>query len=1397
MEEPSSSLVIDMLAHSPWPMFRRNVTHTGVSPYDTSANPGNEKWNFTTPTGGGIYSSPAIDYDGTIYIGCNDNRLYALTPYGTEKWYYTTGGVVQSSPAIGSDGMIFFGSADYKFYALTPNGTKLWDFTTGYKVMSSPAIHTDGTIYFTSMDKKLYALDYDGSLKWSYSTKSYSKSSPAIGPDGTIYFGSDDHNIYAIYRNGTLKWSFTTGDIVESSPTIGPDGTIYIGCDDYRVYAINPDGTIKWSFSTTADVNSSPAIGSDGTIYIGSDDHKLYAINPNGTKKWSFSTGNRIYSSSPSIGTDGTIYFGSTDNKVYALKPDGSKKWSFSTRGSVYSSPAINNDGTIYIGSQDSHLYAIGIPGQNQPPVANADPDKTVFEGDIVYFDSSGSYDPDGTIVNYDWNFGDGSPHSNMENPRHIFNYAGNYTVTLTVTDDEGARGSDTCTINVLIVIKPPVADAGLDQTVYENDVVYFDGSGSYATVGAIKSLKWDFNSNVDSDGDGNTTNDVDATGATPTHIYYNEGVYNVTLRVTAKVETHETLKVNQDVVFVMDSSGSMNWNDPDDLRIQAAKNYVDKLNPDDRAAVVDFDTEAWLIPDGWPIGDHLSTNYFKIKNNLDMVDSEGGTFISMGLNLSNEELRIYGDSDNVPIIILLTDAQNTNPDDDEICINESKIAQDRGIKIFTIGLSMVPNSTGEQLLITLANITGGKYFPAPNASYLEVIYEEISELVENVTVQEMSDYDNCEVTVLSAVQPPVANAGEGQTVDEGDTVLIDSSTSYSPTGLIDRYEWDFESDGTYDYQETPGNAPDGAFDGKTTHVYGDNGDYIVTLRVTDDKNTSDTDTCAITVNNVNPIILPFVDPTVDEGSPINITAEAWDPGSEDLTFTWEFDFGLMIINRYKNYELLPDPYPSPWGIFPFSAMDSVEHTYGDDGVYSIILTVKDDDGGSCVYPIDITVNNVAPSIIFSGPFTVDEAEPFDISAMATDSGSDDLTFTWAFQLGPTITNIFYNDGLAPDTYPSPNGTFPFLKSDIVGHTYGDNGVYTITLIVEDDDGGTNAITINFTVNNVVPTIQPFGPITVDEYSSFDMTAISSDLGSDDLIFTWEFELGPTITKTFYNDGAGPDPTLSPWGAYPFSSSNLVGHTYGDNGVYTVTLTVQDDDGGSTVYTTNVTVGNVAPTVEIIEAYMYADISLRVAGEKWHSVDMYLYEEGSEIWKAKVTRIPGDPDEQKATIANVKVDMTKSYTAIVDYLPNDPRVNGNVWGGNPVWIELTFQNGSMFRLHHTFNVRQSYWDSDHWNHIDPWEVDLNAELIGCPFEVKYHVTDPGSDDEILTFSYGTQTKNVTCLNDPPNPDPFPSPEINPVNFTVVTTLVYEGTGTIILFVEDDDGGTASAAFDLL
>jgi outer membrane protein assembly factor BamB len=271
-----SAGVVPPQAPDVWPMFGHDPQHTHLSPF-VGAQTANVEWKYTI--GEPVWSSPAIDADGTLYVGSEDGKLYAINPNGTFKWSCQTGTYVSDSPAIGSDGTVYVGSYDNKLYAINPNGTFKWSFTTGGVVWSSPAIGTDGTVYVGSSDKKLYAIHPDGSLKWSYTTGDRVTSSPAIDVDGTVYVGSCDFKLYAFDPGGSLKWAYATGN-GNQSPAIGDDGTVYVGSGDHKLYAINKNGTFKWSFTTGKGSVRSPAIGADGKVYVGSTDGNLYAFGP-------------------------------------------------------------------------------------------------------------------------------------------------------------------------------------------------------------------------------------------------------------------------------------------------------------------------------------------------------------------------------------------------------------------------------------------------------------------------------------------------------------------------------------------------------------------------------------------------------------------------------------------------------------------------------------------------------------------------------------------------------------------------------------------------------------------------------------------------------------------------------------------------------------------------------------------------------------------------------------------------------------------------------------------------------------------------------------------------------------------------------------------------------------
>lgn len=83
----------------------------------------------------------------------------------------------------------------------------------------------------------------------------------------------------------------------------------------------------------------------------------------------------------------------------------------------------------------------------NRLPIAEAGPNKTAIVGQIVEFDGSGSYDPDGDTLRYNWNFGDGKT-ATGKIVNHIYQQANIYSVTLTV-DDGKVTQSDSLTITV------------------------------------------------------------------------------------------------------------------------------------------------------------------------------------------------------------------------------------------------------------------------------------------------------------------------------------------------------------------------------------------------------------------------------------------------------------------------------------------------------------------------------------------------------------------------------------------------------------------------------------------------------------------------------------------------------------------------------------------------------------------------------------------------------------------------------------------------------------------------------------------------------------------------------------------------------------------------------------
>ncbi|MFP3853498.1 MAG: PKD domain-containing protein [Anaerolineales bacterium] len=752
---------------------------------------------------------------------------------------------------------------------------------------------------------------------------------------------------------------------------------------------------------------------------------------------------------------------------------------------------------------------------QPQPPTVEAGEDLSLTEGDFAFF--SGSYsDPDSPSGHsIEWNLGDGTTIIDKLSPTHQYLDDGIYTAELTLTDVHGTASTDSLTVSVENA--PPEVDMftepfqpAVGETVVFEALIFDPGELDTHTY------TWDF-------GDG--TEKVTSNVPTVEQTYQVKGDYEVSVTVTdddgGVGEAGFTLTVlgNQPPQV---SAG-------DDAEVEEGTSFERAIDFDDP------DSEAWTAEVNWGDGSAPETIELTSADPLSIRHpyADDGTY-TVEVTVIDDLDAAGSDSFEVTVTNVAPEVNlpAADPIDEGSALTAIGTFSDPGADTWT---ATVDYGEGEgPVPLTLDSIE--KLFE------LNHTYVEDGEYSVEVCVTDDDDGVGCDALTLTVNNvAPTVNAGPDQTVNEGEVL------SFAPT-FVDpgADEWTAAVDwGDGTSEAPPVDETNKSLD--LQHAYGDDGTYTVEVCVRDDDGGEGCDQVVVTVNNVAPSVDAGSDQTVDEGDPVTVEAAFDDPGFLDThaaTIDWD-DGG--------------DPQPMAITESDGEGTASAQHAYRDNGVYTVLVEVCDDDAACTTDELTVTVENVAPSVSAQGD-QIDEGQTAILQADFTDPG-----------LADTHTAVVdWGDGNSGEVAVSQQAGGGSLSAS---HVYGDNGDYAITVTVTDDDGASGSDQATVEVANLDPSLEldTADALEIQGELTFlgrrgqeqSHSASATDPGSDDLTFTWQLGPSEASQSTYFNNGASSDPALSPDGTFPFSANDQATVTFDQPGIFSIEVMVHDDDGGS------------------------------------------------------------------------------------------------------------------------------------------------------------------------------------------------------------------------------------------
>ena len=251
-----------------------------------------------------------------------------------------------------------------------------------------------------------------------------------------------------------------------------------------------------------------------------------------------------------------------------------------------------------------------------------------IQEGEMVTLDARESSPVEGVITKYEWDFGDGTTAETVIGfTSHTYLAYGQYTVRITVTNDQGGTDDALATI---VVNGAPVVNISMPATVRAGDAALLDASNSYDPEGNPLTFAWDLNTLVDSDGDGDSSNDADETTESILLDTSTSGLIYGSLRVDdgAGAFAVESFEINVTTrtfkVTWITETYEVSW----DEYLDQGDSWSGNMTPGDIGRVLSFNAVLELDQDVAPPHDNFTLGLNIVEDNYNRrVATEPGNY--------------------------------------------------------------------------------------------------------------------------------------------------------------------------------------------------------------------------------------------------------------------------------------------------------------------------------------------------------------------------------------------------------------------------------------------------------------------------------------------------------------------------------------------------------------------------------------------------------------------------------------------------------------------------------------------------------------------------------------------------------------------------------------------------